>query len=58
MKNTMIDYEGVRERFSRYIAIDTRANPQNSQVTPSSPGQLDLARLLYQELQDIGLKLI
>ena len=56
MKNTMIDYEGVRERFSRYIAIDTRANPQNSQVTPSSPGQLDLARLLYQELQDIGLE--
>lgn len=53
---SMIDYEAVRERFSHYIAIDTRSNPKNSHETPSSKGQLNLARLLYQELKDMGLE--
>ena len=55
-KKTKVGFAAVRERFSRYIAIDTRSNPHNSAVTPSSAGQLNLARLLYQELQDMGLE--
>ncbi|MDD2426911.1 MAG: peptidase T [Eubacteriales bacterium] len=54
--NSVITYDVVRERFSRYIAVDTRSDPQNSSETPSSKGQLNLARLLYQELQDMGLE--
>lgn len=55
-EKTKVGFDAVRERFSRYIAIDTRSDPQNSEETPSSPGQMNLARLLYQELLDMGLE--
>ena len=44
----------VEERFIRYVQIDTTADP-NSPSFPSSEKQKDLARILAQELKDLGL---
>jgi tripeptide aminopeptidase len=42
------------ERFCRYVRIDTQA-VEGSATYPSSPGQLELGRLLLRELTGIGL---
>lgn len=48
-------HHGVLEKFMRYIAIDTRSD-ENSESSPSSSKQFDLAKLLKKELEDMGLK--
>jgi tripeptide aminopeptidase len=47
--------EDLLQRFLRYVRIDTQAHRDRTQ-SPSSPGQLDLARLLVAELQEGGLQ--
>ncbi len=42
------------ERFLKYIQIDTESDPA-SDSTPSSSKQWDLANLLFNELQEIGM---
>jgi tripeptide aminopeptidase len=42
------------DRFCRYVRVETTAD-DSSQTYPSSPGQTDLARLLVEELQALGL---
>jgi tripeptide aminopeptidase len=42
------------DRFCRYVRIDTQA-VEDAKTYPSSPGQIDLGRILVQELLDIGL---
>lgn len=42
------------ERFRRYVVIDTQADPLSTTV-PSTLKQLDLSRLLVEELKAIGL---
>jgi tripeptide aminopeptidase len=42
------------ERFTRYAKIDTQS-ARGSAGWPSTPGQLDLGRLLVQELRELGL---
>jgi tripeptide aminopeptidase len=42
------------ERFCRYVRIDTQAD-ENATTYPSSPGQLELGRMLAQELREMGL---
>ena len=42
-------------RFLRYVSVDTKANP-DAGLVPSSPGQLELARLLTEELRALGLQ--
>jgi tripeptide aminopeptidase len=42
------------ERFLRYVRIDTQADPSSTSV-PSSAKQLDLSRLLVEELKEIRL---
>ncbi|CAH8767733.1 peptidase T [Paenibacillus dendritiformis] len=49
MKNEII------QRFTTYAKVDTQSN-DDSQTCPSTPGQLDLARLLAEELQAIGMQ--
>jgi tripeptide aminopeptidase len=44
----------VLERFLRYVRIDTQAAPR-AEERPSTEKQLDLSRLLVDELRDIGL---
>jgi len=41
-------------RFLNYLAVDTRSNP-NSTSSPSSEGQLTLARIIVNELHQLGL---
>jgi tripeptide aminopeptidase len=43
------------DRFCRYARIDTQAN-ENAATYPSSPGQLELGRLLTGELRELGLR--
>src|SRR3712207_2007712 len=42
------------ERFLRYVRVDTQAD-RDSGAVPSSPGQLELGRLLLAELREAGL---
>lgn len=44
----------VLERFLRYVVVDTQADPDSTSY-PSTPKQLDLCRLLVDELWTIGL---
>jgi tripeptide aminopeptidase len=46
--------EGVLERFLRYVRIDTQAD-EDSRTYPSTAKQLDLSRLLVDELRALGL---
>ncbi len=47
--------EHVKDRFLRYVAIDTQSDP-NSDTTPSTKKQWDLARLLAEELKLMGMQ--
>lgn len=44
----------VEERFLKYVQIDTSADP-NSESFPSSMKQKDLAKVLVEELKDLGI---
>jgi tripeptide aminopeptidase len=46
--------ETLLDRFCRYVRIDTQAD-EKAKTYPSSPGQLELGRLLVKELRDMGL---
>ncbi|SFB05446.1 tripeptide aminopeptidase [Lentibacillus halodurans] len=48
MKNELI------ERFTQYVKVDTQSD-EASDTTPSTPGQLELANLLVNELKEIGM---
>ena len=43
------------ERLLKYVKINTASSPETG-VTPSTPGQWDLARLLVDELKGLGLE--
>lgn len=47
--------EEVLKRFLKYVSIDTCSDPE-SDVTPSTQKQFDLARVLVKELEEIGLE--
>lgn len=51
----MIDKDRIVARFKRYIAIDTQSS-ETSETTPSTQKQFDLARLLEQEMKEMGLQ--
>lgn len=59
MDTTAGDATGLRdellERFFRYVGIESQSNAASSEL-PSTPGQLKLALLLAQELQELGLE--
>lgn len=46
--------ENLLNRFLKYIKIDTESNPE-SETTPSSHKQFDLANILVEELKQLGL---
>jgi tripeptide aminopeptidase len=47
--------EDVLDRFLRYVRVDTQSARDRS-GSPSTPGQLDLSRMLVDELRGIGLE--
>jgi len=53
MKSTIM--EQLLPRFLEYVAIDTQSDP-NSETTPSTEKQWDLAKKLVMDLQHIGMK--
>lgn len=44
----------VKERFLRYVQVETTSDPA-CESCPSTPGQLNLARMLTAELKDMGI---
>ena len=50
----MLDKKHIVNRFISYITIDTESDP-NSETTPSTEKQWDLAKLLVKELKAIGM---
>jgi len=46
--------ETLLDRFCRYVRIDTQA-VENAATSPSSPGQLELGRLVVVELREMGI---
>jgi len=51
----MIDKQHLINRFISYVTIDTESDP-NSETTPSSDKQWDLANALVTELKQIGME--
>lgn len=51
----MITKEAITKRFIGYVTVDTESDP-NSDTTPSSAKQWDLANALVEELKAIGLE--
>lgn len=51
----MIDKKKIIDRFISYVKIDTQSNP-NSETTPSTEKQWDLARKLADELAEMGME--
>ncbi len=51
----MIDKQHLINRFISYVTIDTESDP-NSETTPSSDKQWDLANVLATELKQIGME--
>ena len=47
--------EDAAERFLRYVRIDTQSD-EDSETYPSTAKQLDLLRLLLDELRELGLE--
>lgn len=45
----------VKERFIKYVRINTEAG-RDTNTSPSTPGQFDLARVLESELKEMGLQ--
>jgi tripeptide aminopeptidase len=43
------------QRFCRYVQIDTQANEASTSY-PSTPGQLELGKMLAHELRDLGVR--
>jgi len=51
----MFDKEKLIDRFLGYVKVDTESDP-NSETTPSTEKQWNLARALAKELEDIGME--
>jgi tripeptide aminopeptidase len=47
--------DSLLDRFCRYVRIDTQAD-ERANSYPSSPGQLELGRLLVSDLHDLGVQ--
>ena len=47
--------ESILQRFLRYVSVETTSDP-DSETTPSTATQLDLARMLVGELTEMGIQ--
>ena len=50
-----IDQQQLEERFMRYVQVDTQSDP-NGNAYPTTEKQKDLSKILFAELQDLGLQ--
>lgn len=51
----MITKQALIDRFFRYIKVDTQSDPENEEVFPSTEKQWVLAKMLEQELIEMGM---
>jgi len=47
--------EKILDRFLRYVAVDTKADPE-SETQPSAARELDLLKMLRDELVEMGVE--
>ena len=50
-----VNRQRLLDRFLQYVAIDTTAN-ENTEDYPSSPGQLEIGKLLVAQMQEMGIE--
>jgi tripeptide aminopeptidase len=55
MNKDALMQEGVAEKFMRYVRVNTESSDETD-TTPSTEGQWDLARMLAEELRALGLE--
>ena len=48
-------YETLKDRFLKYVKIETRSD-EKSESIPSTPAQLEFAKMLVKELEEIGME--
>ena len=48
-------YDTLKDRFLRYVKFETRSD-EKSETIPSTPTQLEFAKILARELEDIGME--
>ena len=48
-------YDTLKDRFLRYVKFETRSD-EKSKTIPSTPTQLEFAKILARELEDIGME--
>lgn len=48
-------YDTLKDRFLRYVKFETRSN-EKSESIPSTPTQLEFAKILAKELEEIGME--
>ena len=48
-------YDTLKDRFLRYVKFETRSD-EKSETIPSTPTQLEFAKILAKELEDIGME--
>ena len=48
-------YDTLKERFLRYVKFETRSD-ETSNTIPSTPSQMEFAKMLKKELEDLGLE--
>ena len=56
IRDIKVDSERLAHRLTRYCQIDTQSDPNNEEVTPSTQKQFDLAKVLVEELKEIGIR--
>ncbi len=49
-----VNRQRLLDRFLQYVAIDTTAN-ENTEDYPSSPGQMEIGKLLLQQMLEMGI---
>jgi tripeptide aminopeptidase len=54
LENRAMNRQRLLDRFLRYVRIDTTAR-EGAESYPSSPGQIELGRLLVEELRALGI---
>ena len=48
-------YKTLKDRFLRYVKFDTRSDEKSENI-PSTPAQLEFAKILVRELEEIGME--
>ena len=48
-------YDTLKERFLKYVKFETRSD-ETSDTIPSTPSQMEFAKMLKKELEDLGLE--